>query len=158
CSLRQAIQFAQSGDRIRLQGDIDTTAVHQLSLGTITISKNLTLQGGGRTVTRIDGLNNNGNRILKVDDAEVTIADLTFANAFQERDEVTSSVPLNHNGGGAIYSVDGDLTVNQVSFEGNYSPAYMGAGISVDRGSLGLTDVDFHANHAYYGSALFVRG
>src|SRR4051794_7453509 len=88
CSLRQAIAAAGTGDTVQLKGDGGTTAIHTLTGGTLLITKDLTIQGGGMAVSRIDGLTNNGDRIMKVDDAQVTIADLTFQNAFQGRDEV----------------------------------------------------------------------
>jgi hypothetical protein len=161
CSLRQAIGVANPGDTVLLLGDADHTVAHTLTRGELLIDKALTLQGGGRFVSAIDGLNdNNGERLVKVQSATVQFADLRFQNTFQTRDEVASggaTPTLSHNGGAAIFSDGGQVTVDRVVFESNAN-VFIGGAITARNGTLTVNDADFHAGRSSYGSALFVRG
>jgi len=84
CSLRQAVEYAQPGDTVKLAGG-PNAAVYSLTRGTtIEIAKNLTIEGDGPNVTAIDGQQNildfSQSRILKTLGGTVRIANLTLQN------------------------------------------------------------------------------
>jgi CSLREA domain-containing protein len=159
CSLREAIAAAQPDDTVLLMGDGQHTVVHKVTRGELPITKPLTLQGGGSSATGIDGLDNAGQRMVKVTSPGVRFADLTFQNAFQQSDEVPNqggTPTLSHNGGGAIFSDGGQLMLDRVVFESNAN-VLIGGAVSSRNGTLTVTDSDFHAGRSSYGSAIFLR-
>ncbi len=154
CSLRQAIEAAHDGDTVHLFGSSSASATYSLTRGTLLVNKPLTITGGGPAHTTIDGQDNQSQRIMKAQSSAVVISGVTFANAFQDSDEVTSSVPLAHNGGAALFNESASVTLDNVAFTGNYSAVSVGGAVS-NRGTLTMTDVDFLANGAYYGAGVF---
>ena len=166
CSLRQAINTAQPGDVLQLQGSDDSPVTYTLTQGTnLEISQNVTLQGNGVDATVIDGSGNTGQngpqaRILRVDSGTVVIQDLSMINGIDGRDETCSSgcSTINSTGGGSIFHGGGTLALNDVAFNGEATSANpLGGAISNGFGTLTMTDVSFTNEHAAAGGALFVR-
>ncbi len=166
CSLRQAVAAAIDGDTIQLGGTPSAAQVYKLTQGTqLTITQSITIAGGGRTSSQIDGVENfdalfRTDRIMRVmAPAVVTIRDVTFSGGRDGKDENFGSCSpcptMNANGGGAIFNA-GQLTLERVGFEANQSSPTGGA--IGNNGTLSLTDVEFHANSASFGGALFSRG
>lgn len=168
CSLRQAIDKAQSGDTIQLSGTPDSPAVYELTLGlSLLISKNLTITGNGPDATMIDGLSNLGGtfdqpyRIMKVSAGmTVNVTDLTFENGVDGNDENFTNCggpceTLDGNGGGALFNDGGDVTLFQVAFSNNYGSATPLGGAIANSGTLGMTDVSFTGDGAAFGGGLF---
>lgn len=169
CSLRQAIDFASSGDTIELGGAPDAPDDYQLTQGTDIPVDNtsLMIEGNGVDATYIDGSQNTDNntvapaRMLKINGGTVTIRDLTFTKGDDGQDEYLQSgcspcTTVNEYGGGDIYNGGGTVSVDDVAFTNNYS-AGLGGGISNGSGSLSLSNVSFTGDGAAGGGALFVR-
>ena len=155
CSLRQAIGSAADGDTVRLFGSSSASATYTLTRGTLLVAgKTLTITGGGAAYTQIDGRTTTANGRMKVQNSTLVVSGVTFANAFLGGDEVTSSNPLAHNGGAALFNDGASVTLDHVGFANNYSAASVGGAVS-NKGTLSLADVDFFGNGAYYGAGLF---
>jgi hypothetical protein len=165
CSLRQAVDAAQTGDTVQLPaGD------YSLTLGTdIDVTKSLTIDGDTTSDTTLNGSQNSGTneygqtaRILQVDSpATVTIQNVTFTGGVDERDarclNGCDSV-LDADGGGALFNNDADVTLDDVAFTGNVSSAPIGGAVSTAYGTLTMNNVSFTNNSSGVAGALFVRG
>src|ERR1700729_865914 len=165
CSLRQAVDAAQTGDTVQLPaGD------YSLTLGTdIDVTKSLTIEGETTSDTTINGSQNSGTneygetaRILQVAyPATVTIQNVTFPGGVDERyarclngcDSV-----LDADGGGALFNNDAAVTLDDVAFTGNVSSAPIGGAVSTAYGTLTMNNVSFTNNSSGVAGALFVRG
>ena len=154
CSLRQAVGAASSGDTIQLA---DST--YSLTQGTnIEISKNLTIAGSGVDATVIDGSGNGQVRILRVDAGTVVIQDLSINNGTDGHDEAFQSCSpcetINANGGGSLFNDGGNVTLNDVAFNGELTSSNpLGGAISNAFGNLTMTDVSFTNEQAAAGGA-----
>ena len=163
CSLRQAIAFSASGDTIQLSATPGSP--YALSQGNaLLVTHSLTIDGAGRAATRIDGSLNRDiqgrpDRILKATGGTLEITDMTFTGGTDGRDEnFTSCSPcqtITANGGGALFNAGATVTLEAVGFDSN-SGSPVGGAIG-NAGTLNLTDVDFRANGAAFGSGLFSR-
>ena len=159
CSLRQAVGAASSGDTIQLA---DST--YSLTQGAnIEISKSLTIAGSGVDATVIDGSGNGQVRILRVDAGTVLFQDLSINNGTDGHDEAFQSCSpcetINANGGGSLFNDGGNVTLNDVAFNGELTSSNpLGGAISNTFGNLTMTDVSFTNEQAAAGGALFVRG
>jgi hypothetical protein len=165
CSLRQAVDAAQTGDTVQLPaGD------YSLTLGTdLDVTKSLTIEGDTTSDTTINGSQNSGTneygetaRILQVDyPATVTIQNVTFTGGVDERDarclNGCDSV-LDADGGGALFNNDAAVTLEDVAFTGNVSSAPIGGAVSTAYGTLTMNNVSFTNNSSGVAGALFVRG
>ena len=143
CSLRQAVAAASSGDTIQLD---DST--YSLTQGSnIEINKNLTIAGDGVNATVIDGSGNGQVRILRVDAGTVLIQGLSMTHGVDGNDEAFQSCSpcetINANGGGSLFNDGGNVTSNDVAFNGNGEHNPLGGAISNRFGNLTLTDVSF---------------
>jgi len=147
CSLRDAIETAAPGDTIY----INLVGTIGLTLGQLTIDKNLTISGPGMGSLSING--NGTNRIFYIDSgADVTISDLTITNGSSdfgggifnggsgtaltiENSTISGSNASSHGGG--IYNLFGSVTLDNSIVSGN-SAVEDGGGIY----SWGDTTVD----------------
>ncbi len=165
CSLRQAVDSAESGDTIELAGSAGAPAKYALTQGTqIVVGQQLTIQGNGIDATTIDGSANRAgsgpmNRILKVIGGTLSITGVNFTGGSDENDEKTSGcspcTTLSLNGGGDIFNqatvkLEGDA----FTAGGNNS---LGGAIA-NNGSLEMKDVIFEHVGAAFGGGLFSRG
>ena len=140
CSLRQAVAAASSGDTIQLPA-----GNYSLTLGTdIDIAKSLTIEGDTTSDTTIDGSQNTA-RILRIDDASVTIENLTLTGGDDGADEFPCGNPCytyELNGGGALWNNGG--TVNSPTSPSQTIPAVpLPASSRTTGGTLTMTDVSF---------------
>src|SRR4051812_12677858 len=156
CSLRQAVDRADTTEVKLKPGTYALTQGNALQIG-----RDLTLTGGGREVTVIDGSDNRDatfhhDRIVKVLFGTLQVSGVTFSNGHDEKDETCRSgcSSITSTGGGAIRN-QSRLVLTDVGFVGN--AASVGGGVS-NSGTLQMTDVDFDANTAAFGGGLFVRG
>ena len=163
CSLRQAVDKAASGDTIQLPAGL-----YGVTLGSdIDISKSLTIEGDTTSDTVIDGSRNTNDnsvgihRILRVDDATVTIEDLTLTGGDDGVDEALQSCnpcfTLNANGGGAVFD-NGSLILDNVAFDNDLAPVGGAVSTSGNSGMLTMTDVAFTGGGGSIGGALFTHG
>ena len=162
CSLRQAVDKAASGDTIQLPAGL-----YGVTLGSdIDISKSLTIEGDTTSDTVIDGSRNTNDnsvgihRILRVDDATVTIEDLTLTGGDDGVDDAPCGNPcltLNLNGGGAVFD-NGSLILDNVAFENDLAPVGGAVSTSGNSGTLTMTDVSFTGGGGSIGGALFTHG
>jgi hypothetical protein len=133
-SLRQVIASAAAGDTITFDGDYTITLTSQL-----TISKNLTIDGVGHSVT-VSG--QNATRVFYVNDGVTfNLQNLTVANGSTDV------------GGGIYIPGNGVVTVKNSTFSGNH--AYVGGGIYNYSGDLTVTDSAFSGNYAEGGGGIY---
>ena len=155
CSLRQAVAAASSGDTIQLPA-----GTYSLTLGTdIDITKSLTIEGDTTADTTIDGSQNTSARILRIDDASVTIEKLTLTGGADGADEFPCGNPCytyELNGGGALWNNGGTVNITDVAFANNPGGAAPGV-VSNTGGTLTMTDVSFTDDQAGLGGALFTH-
>ncbi len=157
-ALDTAITNAASGDTLTFgcSGDILLTT-------TLTISKNLTLDGSGETVT-LDGQNQV--EVLSVNSGVTfTLKALTIAHGsafdggglFNDHGTVSisdSTVANNSAGGGGAGALDnkgGTVTITNSTFSGNSTPATGGA--IYNTGTLSITNSTFANNSSTQSSA-----
>ena len=161
CSLRQAVVAASSGDTVDLP-----SGNYELTQGTdIDITQSITIEGNGVGSTSVDGSENSGSnpygetaRILRVDNATVTIEGLTFTGGVDGRDECSGCTEtINENGGGALFNDGGNVTLDDVAFTENVSSAPLGGAVSTAYGTLSMTNVAFTHDSSGIAGALFVR-
>jgi CSLREA domain-containing protein len=120
CSLRDAIQVASPGDTIRFS----VSGFIVLDLGSLTINKNLTIEGPQTEFLGISG--GTSARVLYVDaGANVTLSYLDISDGVADR-------------GGAIYN-RGKLTVNNCFIGGSYATASGGGVYNAADGVLAVT-------------------
>ena len=139
CSLRDAIEVAASGDTI----DFSVSGTITLSLGQLSISKNLTIDGSGQTITLSGG---GANRVFYVNSGWVlSLTNLTIANGSGE--------------GGGIYNEDtGTLNVHNCTFTGNNVGLSNGGGIYNNswQGTVNISNSTFSGNSAGgYGGGVY---
>lgn len=160
CSLRDAIAVATPGDTIAF----GVTGTIALTLGQITIGKNLTIEGPGASSLTISG--NNSSRVFNIwmSGVNVTISGVTIANGKAGTNgggifnagtlTVTNSTFSANRGawGGGIYNLD-TLTVTNSTFAGN-SATYEGGGID-NGGTLTVTNSTLSANSAPSGGGIY---
>jgi predicted outer membrane repeat protein len=118
------------------------------SLGTLTISDTLTIQGNGAGSTSISGGNNI--RIFSISGATaVTFSNLTLKNG---------SAPASSDGG-AILNGTGTLTLSSVTLSSNNANSGNGGAISNPGGTLSLTSTNFTNNSCNNnGGAIYSTG
>jgi len=152
-SLRAAITAAAAGDTITFDGN------YTITLGTqLTISKNLTIDGAGHTVTVSGG---NTVRVFAVNVGRtLNLNNLTVANGYCNSCEgggifnlgtlnlTNSTISSNRadaNGGGILNA--GTLNVTNSTLSGN-SAEYYGGGIYNSDGTLNVTNSTLSGNRA----------
>lgn len=109
--------------------------------GTPVVTSEITINGNGSV---FDTSGAPDLRFLAVGSTgDLTVDDLTMQNA---------AVSGGSNGGGAIFSDGGALTVTNSTFSGNESSS--GGAILVDGGTLDITDSTFNGNDGFRGGAI----
>ena len=93
----------------------------------------------------------------------MVIQDLSINNGIDGNDEDFQSCSpcetINANGGGSLFNDGGNVTLNNVAFNGEPTSANpLGGAVSNGFGTLTMTDVSFTNEQAAGGGALFVRG
>lgn len=155
CSLRDAIATAAAGDTITFNASLNGQTI-ALTLGQISISKNLTITGPGASQLTISG--NNTSRIFNIPNGStntLSISGLTLANGsagdgagirWDSSGTLTlTDVTMSGNNagfeGGAIYQRDGDVEINESTFSNNASTNFAGGAllISSDAGADSTT-------------------
>lgn len=97
CSLRQAVEFASSGDTIQLAGKLGEPSVYKLTQGSqIVVSKSLTIAGNGIYESAINGAENHPEsaakeRILKVTAGTLHVERLTFTGGEDGNDKISKA-------------------------------------------------------------------
>ena len=129
CSLRDAIQVANPGATIRFS----VNGFIVLALGSLTINKNLTIEG---PVSAFLGISTEGSsRVLYVDaGAHVTLSDIEISDGISDY-------------GGGIYN-RGNLTVNNCAIRGNYATTSGGGVYNATNGVLVATTTILDDNGA----------
>jgi len=108
CSLREAVVAAMSGDTVLFSELFNTPQTITLTLGQITIDKNLTITGTGQNLVTISG--NNASRIVLITSGHtVGLSGMTF------RDGNVTTMQV----GGAILLYDSALNVSDATFINN---------------------------------------
>jgi hypothetical protein len=156
CTLRQAIAIAPANDTIMFQLPAHSTIA--LTGGELPITRHLTITGPGAdllTVQRSTAGGTNDFRIFSIagtDNANrvnVTISGLTIANG---KSVAVMADPI--RGGGGIYSLYANLTVNACAFTGNASPGWGGAIFGAAAGTTTINNSTFSGNSASAGGAI----
>ena len=148
CSLREAINNANSGSDTT-SGDCIVTATIRFSVsGTIVLGSTLpnitaavTIDGTGQNIT-VDG--GGVLQVLLVNSgASLNLANLAITRGFSA------------GNGGGVYST-GALTVSNCNFSSN--TAHFGGGVFADHSALTVTNSTFDSNSAAHGGALYGFG
>ena len=112
------------------------------------ITRNITIQGNGSTITRSTASGTPAFRILDVaSGATVTVTGVTMSNGIANDGS---------HGGGALYN-HGNLTITSSTFSGNSNPATSGSsgGAIQNSGTLTVTGCVFTGNTAMEGGGVF---
>jgi len=128
CSLREAVAAAASGDTVVFSTLFNTPQTITLTLGQITINKNLTITGTGQNLTTISG--NNASRIFFTNGNgfTVNISGMTFRDG--NGGSATTGV------GGAIrFGGSSTLNIFNATFMNNRAGSQPGSGAGVILGS-----------------------
>lgn len=145
CSLREAIEVAGAGDQIIFQPALTNQTI-TLSLGVITINKNLTITG-------VDNLRISGNHTSRVfyiaNGANVTINNLGLKNGFAQFPDV---IPSGDGRGGAIL-VGGNSTL-ALNDSKLYSNNSVSGGAVASSGNLKIKNTQISSNSAHYGGGV----
>ncbi|MFQ5420170.1 MAG: CSLREA domain-containing protein, partial [Anaerolineae bacterium] len=138
CSLREAIASAAVDDTISLAG-----GAYVLTLGEITLNKNLTLQGAGTAVTFIDG--GDASRIFSLSGGSaITLTDMTLQHGRAS------------NGGAVFVSFGSTLVISNTILNHNTATGN-GGGVYLDTGSLTLRSGQILSNTANNGGGVFIN-
>jgi predicted outer membrane repeat protein len=143
-AIGHALREASNGDTVYLcGGTYDLTTGIQIRADWWDLDE-VSIQGAGDGDTVLDG--NGDIRILYINgDIDVSIRDLEFYDGYDEYD------------GGAICQNNGNLLVENVTFDSNYSADYGGA-IACEGDSLTVLDSTFSNNYAErHGGAIDVH-
>jgi len=143
-SLRQAIFDANvlaGADTINFGAGLTGSTI-LLTLGQLTVSDDVTINGLGADVLTIDA--QGGSRVLNVINADADISGLTLTGG-------------NASFGGGINSDGGDLTLTAVTISGNTATSD-GGGLrhfGIASGNLSITDSTISDNVANFGGGIF---
>lgn len=141
CSLREAIAVANADDTIHFAGDYAIV----LSLGTLVISKNLTIDATGHTVS-VSG--NDAVRVFYIDDGTVVITGLTISHGFADQS----------NGGGLLVLEGVTFTLNNSTVSYNRA-TYDGGGMRTNNATTVVSHSTFVKNNAgTFGGAIALIG
>jgi hypothetical protein len=135
-SLRDAIAAANAGDRI----EFTVTGTITLSSSSLTLDKNLTIEGPGAAQLAISGLDSAGGPVFTINSGVIAISGLTIESG---------EARIEPYRGGGIFN-HGSLRVTNCTISGNLNPAGPGGGIYND-GTLTLVNSTVSGNQAYDG-------
>lgn len=146
-SLRQAITDATSGDTIVVPA---STSHYSISSDQLTISKSVTIVGGGARGAVIDA-GNGTHRVLEITGGTVSISGVTITGGN------TNDMD---NGGGILLDAGAALTLSRSLVTGNtVEPFWSGGGIYTSTGATLTTDSSTISNNAArYGGGLYLNG
>ena len=162
CSLREAIAAANANDTINFAGDYAIV----LSAGTLNISKNLTIDATGRSVS-VSG--NDAVRVFDLAGATFQFTHLTITRGAVKNANTGGGI-LVHNGatltldectlssnraasdGGGIYANDATVHIFNSTFTRNRSGNYGGA-LAFKGSAADVSGSAFTRNDAYFGGA-----
>jgi fibronectin-binding autotransporter adhesin len=170
CTLREAINYAGSGDTISFASGLAGGTI-ALSLGQLTLSQNVTIDASA-LASPITISGNNGARVFDVNTPGVYAAliGLTITKGlsnqgsgiynYQGTVTVTTCTVSNNDAGdpgtpgrgGGIYNYQGKMTVTNSTFSGNRAYSFSGTpghggGIFNDSGTVTVTKSTFSGNH-----------
>jgi len=129
CSLREAVAAAASGDTVVFSSLFNTPQTITLTLGQITINKNLTITGTGQNLTTISG--NNASRIFFTNGNGFTIniSGMTFRDG-------NGNSPTIGSGGAILFAGTSTLNVSNATFTNNRGGTQPGGGSGAIEGNL----------------------
>lgn len=142
-SLRDAVTNACAGNTITVNLPPNSTTV--LTTGSITIDKNLTIDGSGAVNYGVSG--NDASRVFGTSGATT----VTFNN-FTIRDGLASE------GGGLSTSSLGTVNLNRMTFTDNVATSNGGAIVVNPNSTLNVSDSTFSGNSAVGGGAMLIGG
>ncbi|MBN1261617.1 MAG: CSLREA domain-containing protein [Anaerolineae bacterium] len=136
CSLRDAIAVAAAGDAI----DFSVTGTITLTLGQLTVDKDLVIEGPGAGNLMISGAD--ATRIFWInEDITATLAELTITHGYEQD-------------GGGIFNCGGNLTLDSCTVSDN-DARYDGGGVSNRLGGvLYVVNSIFSGNTGRHGGAI----
>jgi len=158
--LRQALIDAASNDTITFDPSLSGATIRLLS--TLTISKNVTIDGSSLVSQVIisgdannSGTNNAGDVRVMIVNSGIT---LNLNNVTVERGYANTSVAPGATEGGGIYTNAGTINITNSTLRSNYSPVDGGA-IFVYNGNLTVKNSTFSGNTSNgWGGALYAMG
>ena len=134
CSLRDAVALTVSGGGIAVPA-----GTYVLTLGQITIDKDLSIEGAGARTTTLDG--NHASRIFAITSGtEVFLVDLTLTRGNADGD------------GGAVHS-SGTLNLVRCTVKDNTAFAAQGGGVAA--ANLSIDRSTFSGNSAKFGGGVY---
>ena len=142
CSLREAVAAAASGDTVVFSTLFESPQTITLTLGQITIDKNLTITGTGQNLTTISG--NFTGRIFNITGG-VNVS----MSGMKLRDGKVGTTSSNDAVGGAIRMIGGKLILTDMEFTNNtalYPPFNEGDGGAIAASNLTATNLNVHHN------------
>lgn len=140
CSLRDAVLLANStvgAPTVSFAGHISDVTLNGLE---IAITDALTIDGPGAHAFTIDGGPTTSSRIFHIDNANVTISDVTLTGGNGQ------GATLN-NSGGAILATGGTVLLERVHVTGN-TASTMGGGLSLQDGTFRIRNSTISGNDA----------
>ena len=168
-TIAAAIAAANPGDRLRLAGNV-TFAEH------LTISKNLTIEGGyngctsaSTAPTTIDGTSNG--LVMNITQGAVSLSKLIIINGISAAEGggirfgitaagtlTLTNVEVHHNtgywGGGVWIGADSVLTATGLNIHDNTASSF-GGGLRLFGGRATLSSSNIHHNSASYGGGVY---
>jgi beta-lactamase superfamily II metal-dependent hydrolase len=136
-------------------GSVINIAAGTYTWSTVSITKNLTVQGSSKDEVILQGMSDanfdsktgNNDKLATIDATTVTFKKMTLRN---------SILKSGANGGFFYISKDKTLNLEDMILERSYGVARYGGAIA-SKGGLNCTDVTFNNNIAMQGGALFVE-
>jgi len=156
-SLRYAIANICASGTITFAGDYTITLA-----STLTIDKNLTVDGSGHTVTISgnrgvvgeDEASNTGVSVFSVGDGDGDgVGDASIVFNLKHLTVTKGYSRSYEGGGGGLWVVDSTANVSEVTFLDNW--AAVGGGLSNIRGTVNLTNTTFISNTAFSGGGMY---
>ena len=142
-SLREAINYATSGDTISFASSINGLEI-QLSSQIVVTGKDLVLQGNGKFATIIDGTNSNQRLFSFYNGSTILLMDLTLKNG--------GGPSFNGLGGGMAIDAS-DVTLIDCYITENETASTSGGGaIYIQRGSCVAVNCIFRSNKCLAGN------
>lgn len=143
-SLRDAIAAAPVGETI----DFSVTGAINLTLGQLTIGKNLTVTGPGANQLTINA--GAASRVLEITTGTVGVSGLTLTGG-------NAGPDAGGDGGGGVYNKsNANTTLTGVAIQGN--TAYWFGGGAYNEGTLTIADSTISGNSASYGGGVMDSG
>jgi predicted outer membrane repeat protein len=150
-TLRHAMTNAQDYDVIHLDKETAGATVIELTARLPDITRNITIEGNGVTITRASTwtTTSNASQLMRTNGGTSTISRIWFKDG-----RATA-------GGAAINAPTGTLTLESCIFSGNRTSDSNGNGgaiVKAGTGTLNVKGCTFYDNSAYQGGAIYVNG